>query len=170
MNKHSKITLVAIIAIIIPFAYSALNIYAAEHLQFRWGDQNRFNYFSLSNNGNVEFCNALPYWASFQKFEISTFYDMGNKGTFTIQPFMINPLSNSTQKGIFHSEEFNEAQYLFMHLDYEFNEGEIRLDPNKMHIVVNVDTPIIGVIPHTTSMQYSGFDFNQIMNGKNFDC
>ena len=170
MDKYSKITIVAIISIIIPFAYSVLNIYAAEHLKFRWSDQNKFNYFTLSNGGNVEFCNALPYWASFQKFEINTFYDMENKGTFTIHPFTINPLTNSTQKGVFHSEGLSETQYLFMQLDYEFGGGEIRLDPNKMYVVVNMDTPIIGVIPYTTSMQYSGFDFNQIMNGKNFDC
>ena len=170
MDKHSKITLVAIIVIIIPFAYSILNIYAAEQLQFRWSDQNKFNYFALSNNGDVEFCNALPYWTSFKKFEITIFYDLEDKGTFTIQPLTINPLSHATQNGIFHSEEFNVAQYLFMQLDFEFNGGPIRLDPNKMHVVVNIDTPIIGMIPYSTSMQYSGFDFNNIMNGKNFDC
>jgi len=170
MDKYSKITLIAIIVIIIPFAYSAMNIYAAENLQFRWSDQNKFNYFLLSNNGNVEFCNAMPYWASFQKFEITTFYDMGNKGTFTIQPFTINPLSNSTQKGIFHSEGLNEAQYLFMQLDYEFAGGEIRLDPNKMYVLLDIDTPIIGVIPYSTVKQYTGFDFNNIMQGKNFSC
>lgn len=170
MDKYSKIALVAIIAIIIPFAYSVLNIFAAEHLQFRWSNQDRFNYFSLSNGGDMEFCNTLPYWASFQKFKIDTFYDMENKGTFTIQPFTVSPLSNSTQKGIFYSEEISEVQYLFMQLDYEFGGGEIRLDPNKMYVLVNIDTPIIGVIPYTTSMQYSGFDFNQIMKDNNFDC
>ncbi len=170
MNKYSKITLVAIIAIVIPFAYSILNIYAAEKLQYRWSDQGKFNYFALSNNGDVEFCNTLPYWTNFKKFEITTFYDFENKGTFIIQPLVINPLSHATQKGTFHSEEFTVAQYLFMQLDFEFNGGPIRLDPNKMHVMVNIDTPIIGVIPYSTSMQYSGFDFNQIMNNKNFDC
>ncbi len=170
MNKYSKITVVAIIAIIIPFVYSILNIYAAEQLQFRWSDQNKFNYFALSNNGDVEFCNTLPYWTSFKKFEVTTFYDLENKGTFTTQPLMINPSSHATQNGIFHSEDLTEAQYLFMQLDFEFSGEPIRLDPNKMQILVNIDTPIIGVIPHSTSMQYSGFTFNNIMNGKNFNC
>ena len=170
MSKYSKITLVAIIAIIIPFAYSILNIYAAEKLQYRWNDQDKFNYFALSNNGDVEFCNTLPYWTSFKKFEINTFYDLQNKGTFTIQPLTINPLSHATQNGTFYSEEFTVAQYLFMQLDFEFNGGAIRLDPNKMYVVVSIDTPIIGVIPHSTVMQYSGFDFNKIMNAENFNC
>ena len=118
----------------------------------------------------MEFCNTLPYWVSFKKFEINTFYDLENKGTFTIQPLTINPLSHVTQNGIFHSEGLNEAQYLFMQLDFEFSGEPIRLDPNKMQIQVNIDTPIIGVIPYSTSIQYSGFDFNNIMNDKNFDC
>lgn len=170
MDRHSKIILVAIIVIIIPFAYSILNIYATEQLQFRWSDQNKFNYFALSNNGDVEFCNALPYWTSFKKFEITIFYDLEDKGTFTIQPLVINPLSHITQNGVFYSEGFSEAQYLFMQLDFEFNGGPIRLDPDRIHVVGNMDMPIIGVIPYSTSMQYSGFDFNNIMNGENFDC
>jgi len=170
MNKYSKISIVAIIAIIIPFAYSAMNIYAAQQLHYKWNEQDKFGFFELSNNGNVQFCNAMPYWMSFKKFEINTFYDLNSIGKFTVQPLTINPSSHAIQKGTFYSEDFTEAQYLFMQLDFEFNGGPIRLDPNKMQVLVNIDTPIIGIIPYSTSIQYTGFDFNQIMNGKNFDC
>ena len=170
MNKHSKITIIAIIVIIIPFVYSGLNIYAASQLQYRWSEQDKFSYFEMSNNGDVEFCNVLPYWMNFKKFEITTYYDLQNKGTLTIEPVTINPLSHTTQKGIFHSEEFAPTQYLFMELDFEFNGGTIRLDPNKMGVIVNIETPIIGIIPYSTTMQYSGFDFNKIMNGDMFNC
>ena len=171
MNKYSKISIVAIIAIIIPFAYSALNIYAAQHLHYRWGDLNRFSYFDLSNNGNVEFCNAMPYWMNIQKFEIVTFYDSRNTGTFTVPPFVINPSSYTIQKGTFRSDDYTESQYLFMNLDFEFSGGgEIRVDPNKMYMLVNVYTPIIGVIPYTTTVQYTGFDLYNIMNDINSEC
>lgn len=169
MNKYTIITIVAIIAIITPIAYSILNIHAAEKLQYRW-TKDKFNYFELSNNGDVNFCNNLPYWASFKKFQITTFYDTENKGTFTIPQFTVNPSSRVIQNGVFYTEDYTEAQYLFMQLDFEFNGGEIRLDPSKMQIVVSIDTPIIGIIPYSINTQYSGFDFNQIMNGKNFDC
>jgi hypothetical protein len=72
MDKHSKITIIAIIFIIIPFVYSGLNIYAASQLQYKWGEQDKFSYFTMSNNGDVEFCNDLPYWTSFKKFEVTT--------------------------------------------------------------------------------------------------
>ncbi|PIW33395.1 MAG: thr operon leader peptide, partial [Nitrosopumilales archaeon CG15_BIG_FIL_POST_REV_8_21_14_020_37_12] len=44
MNKNTTVTCIAIIAIIIPFAYSAMNIYAAEHIQYRWGGQGEFSF------------------------------------------------------------------------------------------------------------------------------
>jgi hypothetical protein len=170
VNKYSKISIVAIIAIIIPFVYSAMNIYAVQQLHYRWGDQNKFSFFDLSNNGEVQFCNAMPYWVSFKKFEINTFYDLNSIGKFAVQPLTINPSSHAVQKGTFISDDFTEAQYLFMQLDYEFNGGEIRIDPNKLYTLVNIDTPIIGVIPYTTTVQYSGFDLFNIMNDKNSEC
>ena len=170
MNKHTLITLIAIIAIVIPFVYSGMNIYAAEKLQYRWSEPEKFNYFALSNNGQVEFCNTIPFYANFKKVQINTIYDLENKGTFVVEPLNINPSTTITQKGIFSSSEINLAQYLFMQMDFQYDGGEIRLDPNKMSVIVNIDTPIIGVIPYSTTMQYTGFDFDKIMSGKNFDC
>ena len=169
MNLYSKITLVAIIVIIIPFVYSILNIIAAEQLEFKWS-KDKFSFFELSNGGDVEFCNIMPYWMSFKKFEIVTFYDMKQNGIFTIYPLAINPSSTAIQKGVFSSEEFTTAQYVFMNLDFEFDGGDIRIDPNKLYVLVNIDTPIIGIIPYTTTLQYSGFEFSNLMNNEKLSC
>jgi len=169
MNLYSKITIVAIIVIIIPFAYSMLNIIAAQQLQFKW-NENKFSFFELSNGGNVEFCNTMPYWMSFKKFEIITYYDMKQNGVFTVEPLTINPSSIAIQKGIFSSEEFTTSQYVFMNLDFEFSGGDIRIDPNKLYVLVNINTPIIGIIPHTTTVQYSGFEFSNLMNSEKLSC
>ena len=60
MNRYSAITLVAIIIIIIPFAYSGLNIIGANQLEYRWNnDVEGFSFFEMSNNGEVEFCNPM---------------------------------------------------------------------------------------------------------------
>ena len=65
MNKYSIITVVAIIIIIAPFAYSGLNIIGANQLEYKWNDSEGFSFFAMSNNGNIEFCNSMPFSTSF---------------------------------------------------------------------------------------------------------
>ena len=170
MNKHSIITGIAIIIIVIPFVHSGLNIVGVQQLEYRWDSPGDFNFFTMSNSGNIEFCSTVPYWTSFQSFEIAAFYDTTHLGSFVVNPTIINPLSSTVQAGIFSSEEISAAQHSFMTLDFEFDGGDIRLDPNKFMVVINVDIPIIGLIPYSTSTQMTGFDFDRIMNSENLSC
>jgi hypothetical protein len=112
----------------------------------------------------------MPYWMSFKKFEIVTFFDMKQNGVFIVDPLTINPTSNGIQKGVFSSDEFTSSQYVFMNLDFEFDGGDIRIDPNKLYVLVNINTPIIGIIPYTTTTQYSGFEFTNLMNVEKLNC
>jgi hypothetical protein len=170
MNKHSIITVVAIIVIIIPFAYSGLNILGAQQLEYRWSNPGDFSFFTMSNHGEIEFCNPIPFWTSFQKLDITVFYNEENLGSFAVNSVTINPLSSTIQKGTFSSEEISSAQHIFMTLDFEFNEGDIRLDPNKLITVIQIDTPIIGIIPYSSTTQISGFDLDTIMNSEDLTC
>ncbi|MCY4490208.1 MAG: thr operon leader peptide [Thaumarchaeota archaeon] len=170
MNKHTVISIVAIIVIIIPFLYSGMNIYAAEQLQYRWGDVERFSFFAMSNSGYVEFCNPTPIWADIKNFQVDLFYDTNNLGTFVVDSVSTNPSSSTLLYGSFRSDVFVESQHVFMTLDFEFDDGDIRLDPTKMYALVTISTPILGIIPYTTSTQYAGFDFDGVMNGDMFDC
>ena len=170
MNKYSIITGIAIIVIVIPFVVSGSNIIGVQTLEYRWGNPGEFNFFVMSNHGDIEFCNTVPFWISVQKFEVLTFYDSKHIGSFVVDPLTINPLSSQIQEGIFSSEEIQASQHIFMTLDFEFDGGDIRLDPNKFTILVQTDTPIIGIIPYSTTTQMSGFDFNKIMNAEKLSC
>jgi len=170
MNKHSIITVIAIIIIVMPLIYSGLSIVGVQQLEYRWNSPGEFNFFTMSNSGNIEFCNTLPFWISFQNFKIATFYDAKHLGSFVVNPTTINPLASIVQEGIFSSEDIAVAQHNFMSMDFEFNGGEIRLDPNKFRVVISSDTPIIGVIPHTATNQMTGFDFDKIMNSEDLSC
>ena len=170
MNKHSIITAIAIIIIIIPFAYSGLSIVGIQQLEYRWDSPGDFNFFTMSNSGNIEFCNTMPFWTSFQSFEVATFYDENHLGSLVVNPTTINPLSSTVQEGIFSSEKITTAQHNFMTLDFEFDGGDIRLDPNKFMIVIRADTPIIGIIPYTSTNQVAGFDFDKMMNSEDLTC
>ena len=170
MNIHTIITTSAVIIIIGAFAYSGLNIIGAQQLEYRWHNPGEFSFFTMSNHGQMEFCNTIPVWMTFQKFEVGTFYDEKYIGSFTTEPLTLNPGSSGVQEGLFSSEEFVAAQHQFLTLDFEFDGGDIRLDPNKLIVIVAVDTPILGVIPYSSTAQISGFEFDQIMNAENLTC
>ncbi len=170
MNKHSIITIIAIIVIVIPFAYAGLSIVGVEQLEYRWDNPGEFTFFTMLNQGEIEFCNAIPFWITFQKFEISTFYQSDILGSFVVQPLTINPYSSVVQEGIFSSEEISESQHIFMTFDFMFNGGNIRLDPNQFIILITADTPILGIIPYSSTTQMSGFEFDKMMNAEDLSC
>ena len=78
MNKYSTITLIAIIIIIIPFAYSGLNIIGANQLEYKWSGSEEFSFFAMSNNGDIEFCNTMPFPTSFEKFPFLIINECGS--------------------------------------------------------------------------------------------
>ena len=170
MNKYSIITFIAIIIIIIPFAYSGLNIIGANQLEYKWNDSEEFSFFAMSNNGNIEFCNPMPFATSFDKLQIISFYDTENIGMYEIISTTIEPQSSIIKKGSFSTEEFQSTQHLFMTLDYEFDGGAIRVDPNKFIVLVNIQTPIAGIIPYAHTIQISGLELDQIMKNQKLSC
>jgi hypothetical protein len=170
MNKHTVITIIAIIVIVAPFAYFGLNLLGVQQLEYKWDNPGEFNFFQLSNSGEVKFCNTMPFLTSFQEFEIATFYQGKHMGSFVTNSFTINPYSSTIQEGIFTSDTVVEAQRNFFTLDYMFNGGEERMDPNKFIIQIKIDTPIIGIIPYSSTMEMLGSDFDKIMNAENLNC
>ena len=170
MNKYSIITVAAIITIIIPFAYSGLNIIGANQLEYKWNGLEEFSFFAMSNNGDMEFCNTMPFSTNFEKFQIVTFYDKENIGIYEISSTSIEPHSLIIKKGNFSTEEFQSTQHMFMTLDYEFDGGAVRVDPNKFIVLVNIQTPIAGIIPYSHTSQITGFELDQTMKNQELSC
>jgi len=170
MNKYSIITIIAILVIITPFAYSGLNIVGVNQLQYKWNDSEEFSFFSMLNNGDIQLCNPMPFSVSFDKFQIDSFYDTKNIGTYEITSTTIEPHSSIEKKGNFFTEEYQSTQHMFLTLDYEFNGGEIRVDPNKFIVIVSIHTPIAGIIPYSHNLQISGFELDQIMINQELSC
>lgn len=170
MNKHSIITAIAIIVIVIPFAHSGLSIIGIDQLEYRWNSPGAFTFFTMSNHGNMEFCNPMPFWISFERLDITSYFETNELGTFSVNPLTINPISSTIQEGTFSSEDLAASQHVFMTLDFEFDGGDIRLDPNQLRVIIKADTPILGIIPYSTTTQISGFDFDQNMNSEDLSC
>ena len=173
MDKHSIIVIIASIIIAIPFVYSGFNIYAVNQLQIHGTDEEIFRFFDMINDGSIKVCNPTPFFVSFNKLSIVTNFDSYNKGTFSSKPISLLPLSSAVINGTFSSESFSEAQYLALHFDGIFG-GSIpeRIDPRRLVITTEIDTPIIGLIPFTVTKQYSGLFFWETLNGDigEFNC
>ncbi len=66
---------------------------------------------------------------------------------------MVNPFSSAVQEGSFSSDEIAAAQHILMTFDFEFNGGNVRLDPNQFIVVIRADTHILGIIPYSSTTQ-----------------
>jgi hypothetical protein len=87
-----------------------------------------------------------------------------------MDPLTVNPLSSSTQNGVFISQELTAAQHVFMTMDFELDGGDIRLDPNQFTVITNAETPILGLIPYSTITQYDIVDFDDKMKSLDLSC
>jgi DNA-binding beta-propeller fold protein YncE len=164
MNKYSVITIIAIIVIVSPILYGVWGTYSAGQLQFR-APSSEFSYFDMSNYETIEVCNSMPFFVSFNDLKFETYYSNDLKGVFEIGPTTINPNTSKVLEVSFSSDSFAESQYLFMHMDGQFDgEMPIRLDPSKMIVVTKFETKIIGIIPYQNTITQSGFDFTKMMN------
>ena len=170
MNKYSIITAIAITIIVIPFIHSGLSIYGAQQLEYRWHDPVNFSLFAMLNHGEVEFCNPMPFWTSFHKLEMATFYEGNHLGSLVIYPVTVNPFTSTIQNGVFISQELTAAQHVFMTMDFELDGGDIRLDPNQFIVIASAETPILGLIPYSTTTQYDIVDFDDKMKSLDLSC
>ena len=166
MNKHSIITAIAIIVIIIPILYGVWGIYSVDQIQLRTPNE-KFSYFDMANKEEIQMCNPMPFFVSFNGMKIETFYTEDIRGIFEAGPTTLEPNTSKISELNFSSDNFSESQYIFMHMDGQLGgEIPIRLDPNKMIVTTTYETRIIGVIPYQTTITQSAFDFTNMMNEK----
>ena len=172
MNKHTVIVIIASIVIAGTVGYSIWNVFAINNIKIASAEKENFSYFDLMSYEKITMCNSLPFFVNVDRFEIMMYYDNELKGTLTVKPTTIAAQSATIVDGEFRSELVADTQYLFLHLDGEFSGTQpIRIDPAKMFVVTNVNSPIIGVIPYTISHQYTGFDFYNMMKDRtDFTC
>lgn len=164
MNKYSVISAIAIAVIMIPILYGIWGMYSIEQLQIRT-EKDQFSYFDFANNEKIKICNPTSFFVTFSGLSIDVYYLNDIKGDFKMGPNTLDPNSSKILEMNFSSNSFSEAQYLFMHMDGQFDgEVPIRLNPNEMKVSTTFETKIIGVIPFEQTVTKSAFEFTQMMN------
>lgn len=80
-------------------------------MEYRLDNPGEFNFFTMLNQGEIEFCNTMPFWITFQKFEISTFYQSKHLGSSTVQPLTVDPYSSVVKNAVFTSNVRNSTYF-----------------------------------------------------------
>lgn len=171
MNKHNAIVIVASVLIFGTIGMSFWNIYAVQQLQLH-GNEGIFRFYEfITNEDSLLICNQLPFFTSFNQFNIVFLFEDIPKGTFHIDGITIGPNGSVVSEGKFTSDTYSEAQYLAMHFDTMFQgDSPIRIDPRKLTIDTDFQVMILGVIPYTVAQHYSGIGFYNMLNEDNFNC
>lgn len=170
MNKYTIITIISIIVIASTIGYGFLNSYFADNLQFKWAGIDDFNLFSLVYGGTFHTCNTSEFPVSFKKYSIEVINDKNSLGTFVLDGDTIPPRTSKILNGKFNAESQTLAGVTSLLIDTELKGTDVlRLDAKKVFIITNIQTDILGFIPHSVSKQYSGYDFFELMNKKT-DC
>jgi len=164
MNKHSVIVIISSMIIIGVVGNSIWNIYAVEQLQLSVNDETFRFYQAMTNEDKFVVCNPLSFPVSFNQFYITVFFEGNVQGVFSINGDTILPKSSKVLEGEFSTEEYSETQYLFMHFDHTFEGNPIRIDPKKMNVGTEFQTPILGVIPYSVTNQYTSMNFWNMLN------
>ena len=171
MNKHTIIVIIASIVIAIPFAHAVWNYASLGNLELRASELGRFSFFEIITGKGIQICNSYLIYDSFDRIDITIFYQDDNEGTYTIPANTLAPSSQTILEGNFRSELFAEAQYTLLHMDGEFTgTAPKRLDPNQMIVTLNIQTYVLGIIPISIYEQYRAFDFYNLMNQDNTSC
>lgn len=170
MDRYTAISIAAAAAIAAPFAVSGADIVGAEQMQYRWDSPGMFSFFKMATDGSLEFCNTLPFWASFESMDITMYYQNNLLGTYHVGPLTMEPLASSVHKGTFRSDHIASAHSIFMTLDFGIADGEAGIDPKQFAVQTMVSTPILGLIPYHTTSQTTGLGFDQLMRADDLYC
>ncbi|HSA97843.1 MAG TPA: hypothetical protein VLF17_02060 [Candidatus Nitrosotenuis sp.] len=162
-SKHTIIVIISIIVIASSLGYSSLNLVSANGLKFKWAT--KFDYSSILYGGRLEACNDSNYSASFAKYEFTIFYDSRPLGKFTSSGAIVPPHSGVAVPGKFAADDRQVAQIFSSLLDADTRGTDVgSVDANKMQVSATLHYAIMGMVPLSTTHEYSGPEFLEMMN------
>ncbi len=162
-SRKRVITIAAIIAAVV-VAYVGLDTYAVGQLQFRPHSGNQFQISPTEIYIQADVCNPSFFPATFNKYEISAFYNSNLIEKAEIDGATVSPKGLSTLNGIFalNPDAINKLRY-----------ENATFDPSRAKITTSVDAPIFGTIPFSVVKEYTAEQFQDVLkNGPpgSFSC
>lgn len=163
-RSRKKVAVIASIIAVIVIAYIGLDTYSVGQLQFRPHSGNQYQISPTEIHIEAEVCNPSFFPTTFNKYEISAFYNSDLIEKAEIQGSTVSPKTMSTLEGVFALN----ADAL-----YKLRQGNFTFDPTLAKITTTVDAPIFGAIPFSVVKQYTAQQFQDVLkNGPpgSFSC
>jgi hypothetical protein len=162
--SRKKIVTLAAVIIAIVVAYIGLDSYAVSTLQFRPNTENQYQISPTEIHIQADVCGRSFFPASFNKYEITAFYNSSVIEKAEIGGATLSSKTMSTVDGIF---ALNADAIL------KLKQENVTFDPTLAKITTTVDAPIFGIIPFSVVKQYSAQQFHDVLkNGPpgSFSC
>ncbi len=162
--SRKKIAVVAAVIVAIVVAYVGLDSYAVSTLQFRPDAENQYQISPTQIHIQADVCNPSFFPTSFNKYEITAFYNSSVLETAEMGGATLSSKTISTVDGVF---SLNADAIL------ELKQENATFDPTLAKITTSVDAPIFGIIPFSVVKQYSAQQFHDMLkNGlpSSFSC
>jgi hypothetical protein len=162
-NKHTVIVIASIIVIAGSLGYSSLNAISAQGLEFAW--PGTFDFLSVLTGKTVEVCNTSSLPATFSKYSFTIFYDGQDLGTYSTGRGGFEANSGGMVFGKFESNDDRLAGLFFSFLDTETGGTDVtRINADKIKVVTSLESPVLWVVPHIITQEYSGEEFLDLIN------
>jgi hypothetical protein len=161
--SRKKIAIVAAVIVAIVVAYVVLDSYAVSTLQFRPNNGNQYQISPTEIHIQADVCNPSFFPASFNKYEITAFYNSSIIETAEMSGATLTSKSMSTVDGVF---TLNTDAIL------KLKQENATFDPTLAKITTSIDAPIFGIIPFSVVKQYTAKQFHDVLNGPpgSFSC
>jgi len=155
-----------IIPIIIIVALFSMNAYAITNLQFRGHSVDGVDLIDMNMDTKFEVCNPTFFPASFETLKVDLVYKSTNFGTITMWGQTIPSSTPTIIDGRVNMNGQAIMQLFVAALGSTFRAEEIDFDPKQVKIFIELDAPILGIIPFTVSKSYPSDEFIEIFQGK----
>ncbi|MDE1816756.1 MAG: hypothetical protein KGI11_09390 [Thaumarchaeota archaeon] len=163
-TRKKAIAIAAAIIVTAIVTFVGLDAYSASTLQFRPDMGNQYQISPTTIHIQADVCNPSFFPATFNKYEITAFYNSEQIEKAEINGTTVSPKTMSTVDGVF---ALNATAIL------RLNQQNTAFDPTLAKITTTIDAPIFGAIPFTVVKEYSAEQFQQVLkNGPpgSFSC
>lgn len=153
-SSRKKIAIVASAIAIIVVAYVVLDVYSVGTLQFRPHYGNSYQISPTEVHIQADVCNPSFFPVTFNRYEISAFYNSQPLEQAEIAGSLVSPKAMSTVDGVF---TINATTI------YVLKQENATFDPTLAKITTTVDAPIFGAIPFSVVKRYTSEQFQDIL-------